>query len=172
MMVPPDDIYCFEVRGWDQFFPGAENCLPGILSLASSKGPYPQGWPGWVGASHMLCHCPVPTVPEEGGASALPHSQVRVLRLREKKPSTPGHTTGSAGGPGISPSPLPSIFFPLFFPFSLAGGTCGLASPHLAHLQHMLTWPLSPFAADSSVALCSACRRGGGLPGSRLHFSL
>lgn len=49
MMVPPDDIYCFEVRGWDQFFPGAENCLPGILSLASSKGPYPQGWPGWVG---------------------------------------------------------------------------------------------------------------------------
>lgn len=42
------------------------------------------------------------------GGTALPHSQIRVLRLREKKPSTPGHTTGSAGGPGISPSPLPS----------------------------------------------------------------
>lgn len=26
-----DDIYCFEVRGWDQFFPGAENSLPALL---------------------------------------------------------------------------------------------------------------------------------------------
>lgn len=54
--------------------------------------------PSWARASHLGCHCPVPTAPEEGAASVLPDSQVRVLRLPEKKPSAQGHTTDHARG--------------------------------------------------------------------------
>ena len=64
-------------------------------------------------------------------------------------------------------SPLVSLLSLLSSRWNLWSGSPTL-SPPAAH-AHLA---LSPFAADSSVALCSAGRRGWGLPGSRPHFSL
>ena len=56
-------------RSWEQ--------SASTLSLASSKGPYPQGWPGWVGegplAPSLLSSASISPQPQTVGHCRAPH---------------------------------------------------------------------------------------------------